>query len=192
MAGNSEAEILRRLDLGASRAIIDNKPTSPLGDLLVGLSEEVIERLQDRLKFYDVNASGGLSQSLGVTEVNISGDVISVGISADFYWKFINYGVNGTETHHGAPSYGQQPRGEQSYSESIKGWIQHRGLQLPPQFRSFDSFTFAIMTNIKKHGKKARPFFSDVVNNKLVDVMREPIQAVFGRALTVTIVEPWQ
>lgn len=189
----SEAEILQSLNLGSSRAVLDNKGSSPLSKLLVDISNEIVTELKQALVDRNINtASQGLSQSLGVTEINFDGNLLSVGISAEFYWKYVNYGVNGTETHRGAPDWGPAPAGELSFSESIRRWIPQRGLQLPQEFSSFESFTYAIMTNIRKHGKAARPFFEDVVNESLVAKIRQPIEAVIGRAVEISITAPWQ
>lgn len=189
----SEAEILDQLNLGASRAIVDNKAQSPLGELLINLSEDIISQLQTKLDEYNINTSSkGLSQSLAPTEVFIDSGTISVGITAEFYWKYINYGVNGTEISHGAPNFGPAPPGEKSFKEAIIEWIPQRGLTLPEQFSSFDQFAEAIMWNVRKKGKVARPFFSDVVNEGIIDNLKEPIEKVFGTALKIAIIEPWQ
>jgi len=190
---SSEAEILNKLNLGASKAILDNSPQSALGELLLGITNDIIVQLQDKLKEYNVNTSSmGLSQSLAPTEVNIGNGSVSVGISAEFYWQYVNYGVNGTETSHGAPDHGAPPPGELSFQESILRWIPQRGLQLPEQFADFESFSWAIMSNIKKNGKAPRPFFTDVVNESLINKIQEPIEKVIGRALKIRIIEPWQ
>ena len=190
---SSEAEILNQLNLGTSKAILDNKPQSALGQLLLSITEDIIVQLQNKIKEYNISTSSmGLSQSLAPTEVKIENGVVSVGISADFYWKFVNYGVNGTEVSHGAPDHGATPPGTLSFKESILQWIPQRGLQLPEQFGDFEQFSYAIMTNIRKHGKAPRPFFTDVVNNALINRIQEPIEKVIGRALKIRIVEPWQ
>jgi len=189
----SEAEILNQLNLGASKAILDNQPQSALGQLLMSITEDIIIQLKDKLKEYNINtSSAGLSQSIHATEATLEGDTVTVKTSADFYWKYVNYGVNGTEISHGAPDHGSAPPGELSFSEAIKQWIPQRGLQLPEEFSNFESFTYAIMTNIRKHGKKARPFFSDVVNKSLVKQIQDPITKVIGKAIKIRIVEPWQ
>ena len=48
------------------------------------------------------------------------------------------------------------------------------------------------MWNVRKKGKVARPFFSDVVNEGIIDNLKEPIEKVFGTALKIAIIEPWQ
>lgn len=190
---SNEAEILNALNLGSSKAVLENKGNSPLSELLVSMSEDVIAQLKGALVARNINTSSqGLSQSLHVSEIKIAGSEVKVGISAEFYWKFVNYGVNGTDIHRGAPDWGSVPAGDKSFSQAIREWIPQRGLQLPPDFSSFESFTYAIMTNIRKRGKEARPFFEDVVNDKLVETLREPIEKVIGRSIEISIASPWQ
>lgn len=190
---SNEADILSALNLGSSKAVLENKGNSPLSELLVSMSEDVITQLKGALVARNINTSSqGLSQSLHVSEIKIAGSEVKIGISAEFYWKFVNYGVNGTEIHRGAPDWGSVPAGDKSFSQAIREWIPQRGLQLPPEFSSFESFTYAIMTNIRKKGKEARPFFEDVVNDKLVETLREPIVKVIGRSIEISIASPWQ
>lgn len=190
---SNEADILSALNLGSSKAVLENKGNSPLSQLLVSMSEDVITQLKGALVARNINTSSqGLSQSLHVSEIKIAGSEVKIGVSAEFYWKFVNYGVNGTEVHRGAPDWGSVPAGDKSFSQAIREWIPQRGLQLPPEFSSFESFTYAIMTNIRKKGKEARPFFEDVVNDKLVETLREPIEKVIGRSIEISIASPWQ
>lgn len=193
MAKVNEAAILQALTAGTSRAVLENRGNSPLAELLVDLCEDVVEQLKAALKERNINTSSlGLSQSLHVSDISISGNELSVGISAAFYWKYVNYGVNGTEINHGAPEWGPPPPSELSFKDAILQWIPQRGVQLPPEFSSFDSFAYAIMTNVRKHGKEARPFFEDVVNATLIETMREPIQKIIGRAIQISIVSPFK
>lgn len=190
---SNEADILSALNLGSSKAVLENRGNSPLSQLLVSMSEDVITQLKGALVARNINTSSqGLSQSLHVSEIKIADSEVKIGISAEFYWKFVNYGVNGTEIHRGAPDWGSVPAGDKSFSQAIREWIPQRGLQLPPEFSSFESFTYAIMTNIRKKGKEARPFFEDVVNDKLVETLREPIEKVIGRSIEISIASPWQ
>lgn len=188
-----EAAIIESLNLGAARAVLENKPASPLGQLLLSQVQMIVERLKDAMKNRDINtASLGLSQSVAASEVSVTPSGVSVQIEMDFYWKFVNYGVNGTEINRGAPNWGTQPPGPQTFFEAIRDWIPKRGLMLPPSFRSYDSFTFAIMENVRKKGKEARPFFADVVNDALVSELQGPIEDIIGRSIIISIVEPWQ
>lgn len=188
-----EAAIINSLQLGSAVATLNSAPDSPLSlllqELLTGLTEQLQQALVDR----DINTSSmGLSQSIAPTASIVQGNKIEVGLTMDFYWKFVNYGVNGTEVNHGAPAWGSTPSEGLSFHESIKQWIPQRGLMLPPEYKDFDQFASAIMMGIIKKGKAPRPFFEDVINQSTVAYLRAPIQALFGKSLTIAIASPWQ
>jgi len=189
---SGEGSIISGLNLGSSKKVLEGATDSPLTKLLTNLTQDVIDQLSKNIDKYNISASNELKQSIKPTSVKLEGDLVSDGISANFYWKYLNYGVNGTEMQYGAPSWGKETGGTKSFKDSITDWIGNRGITLPAQFSSYDSFAFAIMTNKKKHGEKPRPFFTDVVNSKLVDTLKEPIEKLLKRSIEITIVEPWQ
>lgn len=188
----NEADILSKLKLGTSKEVLTASPKSPLAELLQRIVQDVINQLTKRIDHYNIGASNNLRQSVIPTKVESKGGTVSIGIEADFYWKFVNFGVNGSEVNHGAPAWGKQPAQEKSFHQAILDWIPTTGTTLPEQFGSYDSWAWAIQESIKKNGKQARPFFTDVVNDALTEAMREPISNLLGRAITVNIVEPWQ
>jgi hypothetical protein len=189
----SEAQILASLNLGTSKDVLNNKSSSPLGALLTELTTDVVEQLKEALVARDVNTTSlGLSQSIQPSKVNVEGSEVNVQISMEYYWKFVNYGVNGTERSHGAPAWGPQPQGAKSFKQAILEWIPKRGVSLPSQFSTYDQFAYAIMTNVRKYGKEPRPFFEDVVNPALTQALRGPIETLLGRAIELRIVAPWQ
>ncbi len=180
-------------NLGVAKSVIENQKGSPLELLLLDLTNDVCERLREGLKKHNVNtASLGLSQSIQSTTAEYDGEVLTVGISAESYWKFINYGVNGTERSWGAPNWGSQPSTGKSFHQNILEWIPKRGVMLPSQFKSYDSFAWAIQKNIIRKGKEPKPFYSEVVNEKLINFMRPQIEELLGRAILINIVAPWQ
>jgi hypothetical protein len=189
----NEANILAGLNLGTSREILSNKSSSPLGQLLTELATDVVEQLKDALVARDVNTTSlGLSQSIQPSQVNVEGSEVNVTISMEYYWKFVNYGVNGTERNNGAPAWGAVPSSGVSFKQAILDWIPKRGVSLPSQFNTYDQFAYAIMTNVRKYGQEPRPFFEDVVNPALTQALRGPIENVLGRAIELNIVAPWQ
>jgi len=189
----STQEFMDMITVGNAKAILDGTVGTPLDELLKSLVQDVTNDLVESLDKYDISASSNLRQSI-VPEPNVTkdGSVVSIGIKADFYWKFVNYGVDGTVVKHGAPHHGVQPKGEKSFHTSILDWISNRGITLPTQFSTYESFAFAIMGSIKRDGKAPRPFFTDVVNDTLILKLEKPISEFFKEAITVKIVEPWQ
>jgi len=189
----STQEFMDMITVGNAQAILDGTIGTPLDELLRSLVQDVTNDLVESLDKYDISASSNLRQSI-VPESNVTkdGSVVSIGIKADFYWKFVNYGVDGTVVKHGAPHHGVQPKGEKSFHTSILDWISNRGVVLRNQFDTFEGVAFAIMGSIKRDGKAPRPFFTDVVNDTLILKLEKPISEFFKEAITVKIVEPWQ
>lgn len=188
----SEADILGGLTVGNAKSVIEGKKNSPLGNLLIELNQAIIDDLRTSIKNRDIDASRNLSQGITPSDVIINGNEIEVNISMDFYWKYVNYGVNGTEQNNNAPSWGAAPSQTLSFHDSILAWKSDRGITLPEGFKDYDSFAWAIQTNIKKYGKKARPFYDDVINEKLVAVLEAPIKKLLGESIKLTIVASWQ
>jgi len=189
----NEAAALSRLNLGMSKQILEAESGSPMELLLKKIAQELTDEFRKALTARGIGASDNLQQSIvPESSVTIKGDVVSIGVKASFYWKFVNYGVNGTEVNHGAPSWGTQQPQEKSFHQSILEWIPFAGLQLNERFSTYDSLAWAVMRSIKQKGKQPRPFFGDVVNDKLVQELAEPISELIGRAITVKIVAPWQ
>ena len=190
----NEADIIKKLNLGSSRAVLDNTPNNPLAELLTVQVNDIVEDLRDNLDKYNADASGNLKQSITPTKTSIKGSEVSIEIEAPFYWKFVNYGVNGSLINRGAPNWGKQSGGGgwQEFEAEISQWIRDRGITLPSQFDSYESFNYVIRKSIKEKGKQPRPFFSDVVNDRLIEELEEPITELMRRAITIKIVEPWQ
>ena len=187
----TEADKIGALDLGQARKVLQAKKGSPLEELLKDLCQDVSDQLVESLDKHGVKASLNLRQSIKPeNQVTINGSEVTIGINADFYWKYVNYGVNGTEVNHGAPAWGSQPQ-EKSFHKAILDWIPYTGTTLPDGFSSYDSFAWAIQTNIIKKRQKPRPFYSDVVNDNLVEYLRKPISDLLGRSIQINIVDPW-
>ena len=190
----SEADILRSLNLGSSKEALSGDPKSPLSQLLQLQVQDIIDELRKSLVKYDANASRELAQSIVPTKTSAKGSEVSVEISVGkaFYWKFINYGVNGTLINRGAPNWGAQPKGQYTFSQSMKNWEEHRGVTYSNGQSNWISKSHVEGMGIKERGQIARPFYSDVVNDALIRELEEPISELMKRAITIRIVEPWQ
>jgi hypothetical protein len=188
----TEADILNRLNLGSSKSVLAGNPSSPLAELLKDLAQDVTDMLTKSLDKHGVGASLNLRQSIQPhKQVTIEGNEISIGINADFYWKFVNYGVNGTEINHGAPSWGAVQVQTTSFHDAILAWIPTTGMTARDN-QTYDSMAWAIQSSIKKKGQEPRPFYTDVVNESLVQYLKAPISKLLGRTITINIVDPWQ
>jgi hypothetical protein len=194
----SEADILASLDLGQAKQMIEAPADSPLGTLLALLCQNVLDEIVKNAFKYDINASSTLMQSFQVSEAFLeNGDVtVQLTLPEDkAYWKYIDQGVNGTLVNRGAPNWGKSPAGTQSFEHSINAWMFHRGIQLdgrPNGAKTTEQLNYLIRRHIVEQGKEPRPFVSDVLNENIVSLFREPIERLLGRAIQINIVAPWQ
>ena len=187
----SEASILKNLNLGSSKEALKGTPNSPLSQLIQEQVNSIIKDLRQRLSYYDADSSGELKQSLIISKVEQTTDAITVQMSGEFYWKFVNYGVNGTLINRGAPSYGTQPSTGRSFKDMINQWMGDRGIT-PRQGTSRESLNWLIRKDIIEDGQEKRPFFTDVVNNALERELTQQVTQLMGRAIEITILDPWQ
>jgi hypothetical protein len=194
----SEAAILAQLDLGGSKKILDAPADSPLGVLLVLLCNNVLAEIRDNAFKYGVNASGTMMQDFRVSEAFLESNEVTVQLAVPedkAYWKYVNYGVNGTKRNTGAPDWGLPPIGTKSFSQSIDDWMFHRGIEpdgRPNGAKTMEQLNYLIRKHIVEQGKEPRPFVSDVLNENIVTLFREPIERLLGRAIQINIVTPWQ
>jgi len=185
------------INLAESIDILSNKGNTELDKLLYDLSMDISNQLREALVKRNINTTSlGLSQSIKPTKPEIVGNGIEVEIQADHYWKFVNYGVNGTKEKHGAPEWGTQPKTGTTFHQEILAWIPKRGVMAKPDengnIPTYDQIAWAIQGKIRRDGIKPRPFYNDVINNKLVGIIRPQIEKLIGRTIEVNITFPWQ
>lgn len=178
-----ESDLIDSLDSGRAESILKNTSDNPLTELLLRLTNEIIEELRQELN--KSRASGNLQQS--IIPNKISPELIDV--TAPFYWKYINYGVNGTEVNRGAPTHGQAPSTGISFHDSIKKWIYDKGISIP-EGMTHDGLAYAIQGKLKTEGQKATHFFDKVVNQQKKDYMKESISNLIGQSIKLVIKKP--
>jgi hypothetical protein len=83
-------------DLGGDVEKSELQPKETFTELFL-LAGEFVEDSQKNLKDSNSNASGGLSNSLILSDPIHTGNVVSVNIMMDFYGQFVNSGVKGTK-----------------------------------------------------------------------------------------------
>jgi len=187
-------------NIGVANSVLNNDKGSPLEQLLINISQDICDQLKENLVKYDANTTSlGLSQSIQPNSITYENNLLSVGIDAEYYWKFIDKGVNGAGgdnlkriVHSGSPAWGRQPTPEKSFHQNILEWIPKRGVIKPDSFETYDQYAWAIMRSIIKYGKQPKPFFTDVMNTNLAEIMRPQIEALLVKAIEIKITQPWQ
>jgi len=178
-------------NIGVANSVLNNDKGSPLEQLLINISQDICDQLKENLRKYDANTTSlGLSQSIQPNSITYENNLLSIGISAEYYWKFINYGVNGEVINRGAPNWGKQPSTGKSFHQSVLEWIPKRGVMA--ENGDYDGLAWAIMRSIRLKGKQPKPFFTDVMNTNLAEIMRPQIEELLGKAIEIKITQPWQ
>lgn len=188
----NEASILSKLNLGASKAILENKTGNLLVDFMNALAQDITDQLTASIDKYGISASNNLKQSITPIEATIKGSAVEVAVQADFYWKFVQYGVNGYLINRGAPAWGKQPSSGKEWHESTIEWIQHRGIKPKEKDVTIEQLAWIMMRGKVRDGQSPRPFFTDVVNEKAIALLRAPIERFLKRTIEIRILEPWQ
>jgi hypothetical protein len=179
----NEADIVGQIDFGEAESILSNTSNSPLSQLLLDLTNELIVDLRKEL--VKSRASGNLEQSIVPSKINPE----SIEVTAPYYWKYINYGVNGTIINRGAPTHGQAPKTGLSFHDAIKKWIYDKGIPIP-QGSTHDGLAYAIQKRLVTNGIEATHFYDKVVTPQRVEEMSKPISALLRESIITIIKKP--
>lgn len=176
-------------DLGQAKSVLENLPKNPLQLLLQEQLDGVVQQLRNSVSNHDLDASGELKKSFVTTKPNFKNSTLEISVEANYYWKFLDQGVNGTKINRGAPTWGQQPYRGESFKQKVDEWIRFRGIT--PRGKvyrsSYDSLNFMIRKSIVEKGKEPTYFVDDVINERLINNMSEEITNLVGRSIEVRI-----
>ena len=182
----SEGDIASNLDFGRAEDILKNTSDSPMTELLLRITNELIEDWRKQLISDKSYATGDLAQSL--RPVNIKPD--SIETTASNHWKYINYGVNGIMVNRGAPTHGRAPKGDLSFYEAIYKWIGDKGIVPKEDGITREQLAGMIVHSVRMKGIEATHFFDKVLTEQRVDEMSKRVSDLVGQAIRVVIKKP--
>ncbi len=117
------------------------------------IAQKIIDTLIDVMREKDVEASSNLIQSLEPESKN--GEIV---IYADYYWKFIDKGVNGLRQSRDSEFSFKFIPASKKHALSIAKWLEFRGLAT--EFTTLaDAYRVATATKIK--GIRGRKFVEE-------------------------------
>lgn len=117
------------------------------------IAQKIIDTLIDVMREKDVEASSNLIQSL--EPETKSGEIV---IYADYYWKFIDKGVNGLRQSRDSEFSFKFVPASKKHALSIAKWLEFRGLAT--EFTTLaDAYRIATATKIK--GIRGRKFVEE-------------------------------
>jgi len=187
----SDADIINSLNFGRSEDILKNTSDNPMTELLLRLTNELIEDWRKQLqvpnsKGHKPYATGDLTQSL--MPVNIKPD--SIEITASHHWKYINYGVNGINVNHGSPTHGKAPKGNLTFYEAILKWIKDKGIKPKEEDMELEELAGRIKNAVRMNGIEATHFFDKVLTQQRVDEIGQRVSDLVGEAIKIVIKKP--
>ena len=181
----NDADIINSLDFGRSEDILKNTSDNPMTELLLRITNELIEDWRKQLISDKSYATGDLAQSL--RPATIKPDLIETAGAP--HWKYINYGVNGAMVNRGAPTHGKAPKGNLSFYQAIKKWIYDKGI-VPEEGMTREQLAGAMVNSIRMKGIEATHFFDKVLTEQRVDEMSKRVSDLVGEAIKIVIKKP--
>jgi hypothetical protein len=181
----SDADIINSLNFGRSEDILKNTSDNPMTELLLRITNELIEDWRKQLITDKSYATGDLAQSL--RPATIKPDLIETAGAP--HWKYVNYGVNGIKVNRGAPTHGPAPKGNLSFYQAIKKWLYDKGIT-PPDGYTVEQYAGMIKNSVRMKGIEATHFFDKVLTEQRVDEMSQRVSDLVGEAIKIVIKKP--
>lgn len=164
-----KVEILSQLqNIGTNVTNVHQANSNESYNAILRWCRDVVEEMQQVLNQNDSKATLNLMQSIKPKEFAPEQDKIKIEIIGDYYWKYVNYGVDGVDLKRGYPYSFRYIRPSANHIKAIKKWITDK----PVTIDDFDdtdaeqsktNAAYAIATGTKKRGITARPFVEPVL-----------------------------
>lgn len=184
-----KADLSQLNNFGSAREILEGKETSPLTQFVQANLQQLVEEIKKKGNQMDVRASNSLLTSIIPQNIVASQENISADITADEYWKFINYGVNG-RLFNGAPNWSSLGVTSQPFEqlvEKIKQWMPFRNIQ-PRGDDTIEETATAIALATIRNGKRPRPFITETAKEtKVFQEMAAGIGQLIGKSVAINL-----
>ena len=182
----NEGDIAASLDFGRAEDILKNTSDSPMTELLLRITNELIEDWRKQLISDKSYATGDLTQSFQPVKLSES----QIATTASNHWKYINYGVNGIKVNRGAPTHGPAPKGNLSFYQAIYKWIGDKGIVPKEEGITREQLAGMIVNSVRMKGIEATHFFDKVLTEQRVDEMSKRVSDLVGAAIKIVIKKP--
>lgn len=180
-----QAKFVQGLDFGEADSILLNKSDNKLTQLLLDLTNELIADLSKELDKH--RATGNLASSILPSKINPE----SIEVTAPYYWKYLNYGVNGIKVQHGAPTHEKsKTKTELTFYEAILKWIKDKGIKPKDADMELEELAGRIKNAVRMNGIKPTHFFDNVVNEERIAEISKPISALIKESIITIIKKP--
>lgn len=133
MARSLVHEVLESTDIElAGESRLDYTPVefSDTQNTVIQLASTFIELVNEEIENKDSASSGFMQDNIQPTDLEVQGDVLTIGINAPLYSSYVSEGVNGWAVNRGSrfqfKTKGVDPNG--AMVKSLKAYIQREGL----------------------------------------------------------------
>jgi len=176
-------------NIGSARDVLQGNTKSPLLQFVQSNLQELVEEIKKTGNKMDVRASNSLLSSIIVSNIKVSGEKVDGEIIGEDYWKFINFGVNGS-IFKNAPNWEALGFSKGSLDEligKVKVWMPFRNVK-PKENQTFDELAEKIAISIIKKGKRPRPFVTQTLQEtKKIKELADGIGKIIGKSLATDI-----
>lgn len=170
--------------LNTTGKLRDSLKMTPQSEIQKTIIDFVIKRKKEAeriLKKKGSYSSGALIQSIQ-PKIKSDKEGLLVEISANYYWKFIDKGVNGIQRRLGSPYSFKNLVVGRDMHKSFKEFIQKKGIT-DDRGVGYDSLAYALAKGTKKKGIKKTEFMSiaygDEAMRELSEKLGQDIVAIF-------------
>ena len=182
-----------------------------VANLLKQLGNKLVTDLQANIDQKDLIASANLRQSISFN-VKIFATSVQLNLSLDDYYKYVDQGVRGVKSSARAPKSPYSYKNKRPPKEAILNYIKTKPLVITSKVdltkvnkkgvkvkrratteeksiidKERNLAAFFIRRKIFNEGLKATNFYSDVVNDNLIDEFSKKLTEVFKQQVIVTL-----
>lgn len=170
-----------------------------LQKFLADWKQDTINRLKNRYRSYKQQSSGNFInkfESVNQDAIKKYGNSYEIVIKAPAEWKYVNYGVRGTQG--GKSNKGYRFRSDYGMSKDglrrIRMWMRQRGI-VPNNYSTaknkekvLDRYAKrVIVPAIKRKGIFPAPFVDDVLSKKYLNTLKKDLVGQFKASVFTTI-----
>lgn len=176
LTSSQEAEILADLERGG----LGRLQSELRQNFFTEISQKIIDLFRDEVEANTGNTSGNLKSSI---EAKL--DQNGFDVEADFYYKFIDEGVNAAPKSPTA-NYTRSLQTSSPYSFKNLGVPEKMARSIRQNYGAGINQAYAIGVNIKKYGIENKDITEKVITNTLMEQVSEDISTILGLAVEVT------
>lgn len=134
-----------------------------------------------------MTTSGALYQSIRESDLQLSDEgVMTVNVIAEQYWKYINYGVNGTEVNHGSPmSFTSKAPPRSAMLQYIKdkaitelAYTNREGQRIVKPLnddKARNGAAYVFSQAVKRKGIRKTPFIDNSFTDEQIDILTKEL-----------------